>query len=67
MHATCAANENNIRTARDAINRYKKLAQWLGRSEDTFLDFDVVFRVAMEYEAPDDVSDDASTSTDVER
>jgi hypothetical protein len=49
-------------------NPYNKLAQWLGRSEDTFMDFEVVFRVGMEYEASDDVSDDdASTSTDAGR
>jgi hypothetical protein len=31
------------------------------------MDFEVVFRVGMEYEAPDDVSYDGSTSTDAER
>ncbi|KAH9953252.1 hypothetical protein BGW80DRAFT_1259404 [Lactifluus volemus] len=57
------------RTGPGVLGKYKRLAQWLGRSEDTFIDFDLVFRVGMEYEASDDDSgdDDESTRTDTER
>jgi hypothetical protein len=60
---------NNIRIGSGVLGEYKRLAQWLGRSEDTFIDFDIVFRVGMEYEASDDDSGDdgASTRTDTER
>jgi hypothetical protein len=60
---------NNIRTGPGVLGKYKRLAQWLRRSEDTFIDFDLVFRVGMEYEASDDDSgdDDESTRTDTER
>ncbi|KAH9953253.1 hypothetical protein BGW80DRAFT_1468721 [Lactifluus volemus] len=59
----------NQRIGSGVLGEYKRLAQWLGRSEDTFIDFDIVFRVGMEYEASDDDSGDdgASTRTDTER
>ncbi|KAH9972366.1 hypothetical protein BGW80DRAFT_1459971 [Lactifluus volemus] len=57
------------RTGRGVVGDYKRLAQWIGRSEDTFIDFDLVFHIGMECEGSDDDigDDDASTRTDTER
>ncbi|KAH9959885.1 hypothetical protein BGW80DRAFT_1256363 [Lactifluus volemus] len=57
------------RTGRGVVGDYKRLAQWIGRSEDTFIDFDLVFHIGMECEGSDnDIGDDdASTRTDTER
>ncbi|KAH9952575.1 hypothetical protein BGW80DRAFT_1260080 [Lactifluus volemus] len=57
------------RTGNGVVGDYKKLAQWIGRSEDTFIDFDLVFHIGMECEGSDDDigDDDASTRTETER
>ncbi|KAH9953508.1 hypothetical protein BGW80DRAFT_1468521 [Lactifluus volemus] len=57
------------RTGNGVVGDYKKLAQWIGRSEDTFIDFDLVFHIGMECEgSDDDIGDnDASTRTETER
>jgi hypothetical protein len=60
---------NNIRTRCGVVGDYKRLTQWISHSENTFIDFDLVFHIGMECEgSDDDISDnDASTRTDTEK